>query len=148
MRNVKWDVLCALRNHDHALAQHVRDTHLVEHIRVPSREVADDNTGTGDQRNDVLDDVVMNPDVVGTTALHPRSRDRRLQCVVDGVETSIKWHHHRDKVVIDGFIVQREYLGLRAIAQAMLHECPEQVRILDGPMGPGKLPLADSQLAG
>ena len=69
MPQVKWYVVGALSNQDHVTAQGVRDSDLIEDIRVSSRAVAYHNPRPINQGYDVLNDGIVFPNVVGAKAL-------------------------------------------------------------------------------
>ena len=65
VRDVEGYVGSVLRDHDDFTPQDMCDAQLVEDIRVPTGEVADHDLGVTQQCDNILNYVVVDPDVVG-----------------------------------------------------------------------------------
>ncbi|HEY5960449.1 MAG TPA: hypothetical protein VIV60_28040 [Polyangiaceae bacterium] len=76
---------------------------LKEHIRVTCAAIADDYSGFLNQGDNILNNGVMIPDVVGTLALHAKFGGSCLDCTIDFGKLPIKRHHRRHEQGINRF---------------------------------------------
>ena len=90
---VEWYILFALRDENHLASERVGDARFVEHIRISSRAVADDNAGTVDQGNHVLNDRGVFPNIVGAAAPKRRVIGSLSYAFINRIECSVEGHH-------------------------------------------------------
>src|ERR1700688_1361808 len=74
------------------------DAGFIKDIRVTPREVADDDLRAGDERNDVIDEHAVFPDVVPPLTHPAACLTYGLQRAPYRVKLSLKRHHHRDPI--------------------------------------------------
>lgn len=124
MCSIEWHILNVLRDHDDVLLASVGDPRLVEHIGVSSSKVTDYYTGLADQRDSILNQVIMNPDIVSSLAMHARRTGRRLKRRIYGHGTKLSieghprgangvWHEENPEVVqLDEKLVRESIVKL------------------------------------
>ena len=140
MPQIKRDVRIGLRNEDDLPAKSVRDSDLVEHIRVPASAVANHHLGAVNQRHDILDDSGVLPDVIGSSAPQSNRLRRPLQRRIYCIESQIEGHHHRYQFRLDIFIVgQLKDSGPLAPRLSVSQKNSVKVDLFDSPMSAEEL---------
>ncbi len=109
--HVEWYIAERLGNWDYVLAERVRNSRFIHHIRILIREVNDDHLRMIDQAEDILDDCRSLPDIIDTPAPQVALLARFPYCFVHAVEFHRKGHHHRNKVKLDIAVWGLKYMG-------------------------------------
>jgi hypothetical protein len=81
--------------------QRVCDANLVEDIWISACAVTDDDTGAVDERNNVLDDSGVCPNVVCSYASEASRLCRGPKSGVDSIEARVERHHRRHEAGFD-----------------------------------------------
>ena len=92
---IEWDIAGILRNWNDMLAKRVCDAGLIEDVRVLAGEITNNDEGSVDQREHVLNDYRMVPYVINPLTLHPVTLSRLHNRSMDSSKTCAEWHHDR-----------------------------------------------------
>ena len=106
MPEVKRDVLRVLRDQDHFPTERVGDPDFVKDVCVSACAVAHDNTGSIDQRYDVLNNRSLFPDIISAPTPKPDLIGSFPNGLIYWVEACIERHHRRREVRIDILVLR------------------------------------------
>jgi hypothetical protein len=98
MPQIEWSVLGRLRDEHDLPPECVGDTSFVEDVGVAASEVADYDLGSRNERDDIVDEHAVFPDVVGPLTHPSPIVCCRLQGRPNGGELSTERHHDGDPV--------------------------------------------------
>src|SRR5687767_2288756 len=100
MLEVEGNVVSVLGDRNDRPPKRMRDPRFIKHVRVLVGEVADDDVRSIDQRKNILNDLVLFPNVVSSLAVHSGSGCRFLNGRINRVEACTERHHNRYKPAI------------------------------------------------
>src|ERR1022692_1583136 len=111
---VEGNVIDGLGDLNHLASECVGDARLVKDIGVSRTQVRYHNLGSPDQVDNVINYVVVYPDVVSSLASHSGPGGRLLQSCINTVESSVERHHNCYEVSFGGnFYWESKDLGFK-----------------------------------
>ena len=98
MTQVEGDILRILCDGDDIFTQRMSNSRFIEHIRVPAREIADDDVRPENKGKYVLDHRRVVPYIIGALAGETNLLGRRLDRLVNWLQSLIERHHYGQQI--------------------------------------------------
>lgn len=140
MTQIKRNIVLILSDENDLASKGMSNARFVEHIWVTACAVTDHDPRSIDQRDDVLNDCRVLPDIIRSPASQASIVSGLADAVVNGSETRVEGHHRRSEHRLD-ILMLRDLKDARALTSRthVSQEKAIKIYILDRPMIPRKL---------
>jgi hypothetical protein len=139
---VERDIGSVLCDQDDFSAQRVGNTDFVKHVGISARAIANYYARSVDQRDNILNDCGIFPDIISPAAAEANSRDHRPEAVSDQRKCRIERHHKRDKHRLYIFVLRdRENAWPLAARLEIAKQHAVEIDVLHSPMGAPKFEI-------